>query len=68
VLDRCEFQAFLAGIVKFGRILLLSLFSSSLPHSGLDVDKVLEYFNVEASTIKKGASTFAISQSEQPLP
>ena len=41
--------------------LSLSLFPPSLPHSGLDVDKVLTYFNVEASTTKKGASTFAIS-------
>ena len=30
-------------------------------HSGLDVDKVLEYFNVGSSGTKKGASTFAIA-------
>ena len=29
--------------------------------SGLDVDKVLQYFNIDASATKKGASTFAIS-------
>ena len=31
------------------------------PNSGLDVDKVLAYFNVDSSATKKGASTFAIS-------
>lgn len=29
--------------------------------SGLDVDKILNYFNVESSGAKKGASTFAIA-------
>lgn len=30
-------------------------------HSGVDVDKVLEYFNVQMSVATKGASTFAIA-------
>lgn len=29
--------------------------------SGLDVDKILNYFNFESSGAKKGASTFAIA-------
>ena len=40
--------------------LSLSL-SLSLSHSGLDVDKVFAYFNIESSGTKKGASTFAIA-------
>lgn len=32
-----------------------------LSSSGLDVSKILDYFNVESSVSKKGASTFAIA-------
>ena len=32
-----------------------------LPYSGVDVGKVLEYFNVQSSATSKGASTFAVA-------
>ena len=30
-------------------------------HSGVDVERVLKYFNIESSGTKKGASTFALA-------
>ncbi len=40
--------------------LLLSL-TASPPPSGLDIEKVLTYFNVQTSSISKGASTFTLA-------
>ena len=57
----CVSIAVILSLLFTSLSLFLSFLPPSLPHSGLDVDKVLTYFNVEASTTKKGASTFAIS-------